>query len=89
MLNKKNILANLAAVGFFLSAGTALAQKPVEMPSQQENVQFQRIEQPLGLKAAVTVGGIGLIGLELWWFLFSKSKVVQANRNQDSPLRKN
>ena len=85
MLNKKKILANLAGVGFFLSvvSGTALAQKPVSMPSEQENVQFRRIEQPLGLKAAVTLGGIGLIGLELWWFLFSKSKAVQASRNQD------
>ena len=72
-------------MGFFLSVAseTALAQKSVEMPVSQENAQFQRIEQPLGLKVAVTLGGIGLIGLELWWFLFSKSKAVQANRNKD------
>ncbi len=86
MLNKKKILVNLAGIGFFIAVTSpkAIAQMPVEMPvSEQENVQFRRIEQPLGLKAAVTVGGIGLIGLELWWFLFSKSKAVQANRNQD------
>ncbi|WP_414620410.1 cupredoxin domain-containing protein [Calothrix sp. CCY 0018] len=86
MFNKKKILSGIAGAGFFLSvaSGTALAQKPVEMPaSKQENVQFRRIEQPLGLKVAVTLGGIGLIGLELWWFLLSKSKAVQANRNQD------
>jgi len=75
MLNKKKIFTSLAGVGFFLSvAGTAFGQIPVEMPVSQENAQFQRIEQPLGLKVAVTLGGIGLIGLELWWFLFSKSK---------------
>jgi len=47
-----------------------------EMPSNQtsEN-QFERIEQPLALKAIVTVGGVALIGLELWWFLFSKRGV--------------
>lgn len=32
---------------------------------------FQTIEQPLRLKAAVTVGALGLVGLELWWFLGS------------------
>jgi plastocyanin domain-containing protein len=25
-------------------------------------------------KVAVTIGGLGLIGLELWWFLFNKSQ---------------
>ena len=82
MLNKKKILANLAGIGFFLAVTSpkVIAQMPVP---QQENVQFRRIEQPLGLKVAVTLGGISLIGLELWWFLFSKSKAVQADRNQD------
>ncbi|MDB9375942.1 hypothetical protein [Nodularia sphaerocarpa] len=38
------------------------------------NVKSQEaIEQPLALKVGVTIGGLGLIGLELWWFLFSKS----------------
>ncbi len=38
------------------------------------NVKSQEaIDQPLGLKVGVTIGGIALIGLELWWFLFSKS----------------
>lgn len=26
------------------------------------------------LKTGVTLGGIALIGLELWWFLFSRSR---------------
>jgi plastocyanin domain-containing protein len=34
--------------------------------------QFPRIEQPLSLKVSVTLGGIALIGLELWWFLLSR-----------------
>ncbi|MBE9156430.1 cupredoxin domain-containing protein [Nodosilinea sp. LEGE 06152] len=36
--------------------------------------QFQRIEQPLWSRAAVTGAGLSLIGLELWWFLLSKPK---------------
>lgn len=85
MWNKKNIIASLAGIGFFLAIASpkAMAQIPVEMPvSKEENVQFRRIEQPIGLKTAVTLGGIGLIGLELWWFLFSKPKAVQADRNE-------
>ncbi len=34
--------------------------------------QFQRIDQPLWSRLAVTSAGLGLIGLELWWFVFSK-----------------
>lgn len=37
--------------------------------------QFQRIEQPLWSKLAVTGAGVGLVGLELWWFLPSRRKV--------------
>ncbi|WP_019499978.1 hypothetical protein [Pseudanabaena sp. PCC 6802] len=34
--------------------------------------QFRRIEQPLALKIAVTVGGVALISAQLWWFLGGK-----------------
>lgn len=40
--------------------------------------EFRRIEQPLGVKAGIVAAGAGLIGLELWWFLFSKTKVQTA-----------
>lgn len=33
---------------------------------------FQPLEQPLPLKVGLTVAGLGLIGLELWWFLGHK-----------------
>ncbi|AFY45836.1 hypothetical protein [Nostoc sp. PCC 7107] len=36
--------------------------------------QFQRLNQPLENKVAVTLGGLSLIGLQLWWFLLSKPK---------------
>lgn len=84
MLRQKKILGNLIGLGFLLaSSGVAVAQMPHEMPADSESTtQFRRIEQPLGLKAGVTIGGIALIGLELWWFLFSKTKAQQAEASQ-------
>lgn len=47
-----------------------------------ENIgEFRRIEQLLGLKVGVAAAGAGLIGLELWWFLFSKTKAQAARAN--------
>ncbi len=86
MFSKNKIFGNLAGWGFLLSvnSGVAVAQMPVEMPtsSSEHTTQFRRIEQPLGLKVGVTIGGVALIGLELWWFLFSKTKAAQAEANQ-------
>lgn len=69
ILRKKTILGSLASLGFLLgvTSGTALAQIPHEMSpnsSGEASAQFRSIEQPLGLKVGVTVGGIALIGLE-------------------------
>ncbi|MBE9059657.1 hypothetical protein [cf. Phormidesmis sp. LEGE 11477] len=35
---------------------------------------FHRIDQPTSLKAGVATTGLGMIGLELWWFLSRKIK---------------
>ncbi|WP_370304169.1 cupredoxin domain-containing protein [Pleurocapsa sp. CCALA 161] len=66
-----------------IASGNAVAQMPHNMkemqPSQRDQTgQFQPIEQPLRNKIIVTVGGLGLIGLELWWFLASKPKSAKA-----------
>ena len=53
-----------------------------------ESRQFPRIEQPLGNKVAVTLGGLSLIGLELWWFLLSKPK-SQNPSSKELKLRQN
>ncbi|VXD15241.1 conserved exported hypothetical protein [Planktothrix serta PCC 8927] len=53
----------------------------MESHSESSNNQFRTIEQPLSTKIAVTTGGLALIGLELWWFLFSKSKAKKATIN--------
>lgn len=83
MWNKTAIISSIATLGLFLelSAGRATAQMPheeMQPPTTEQTGEFQQIKQPLWLKGAVTVGGIGLIGLELWWFLFSKPKPRQA-----------
>lgn len=79
MLNPKRIIGSLVRLGFLLalSTNTALAQqKPdIEMPASAvgQTSQFQKIEQPLSLKLAVALGGLGLIGAELWWFISAKA----------------
>lgn len=83
MESKQKILGSFAGIGFFLlsiAPGTAIAQMPGE--SSEQTNKFRRIEQPLGLKVGVTLGGIALIGLELWWFLLSKTKAQQAEARQ-------
>lgn len=86
MFNKKTIFGSLVELGFLLllSSGVAVAQMPHEMPlsKSEQTTGFRRIEQPLGLKVGVTVSGLALIGLELWWFLFSKTKAAQALASQ-------
>ena len=85
MTNKTAIASSVASLGMVLgiASGNAVSQMPHQMermqPSQREQTgEFQPIEQPLRNKIIVTVGGLGLIGLELWWFLFSKPKSRQA-----------
>lgn len=80
MLRKVTFFATLAGFGFLLGAisgAFATEVHPDSMNAPQTN-QFQRIEQPLGNKIAVTAAGLGLIGLELWWFLLSKPQSRKA-----------
>ncbi len=55
------------------SLAQRLRQRP-HPPQISSTSEFQRIDQPLWVKGAVTAAGLGLIGLELWWFLGSKPK---------------
>lgn len=80
MLNKQ-ILSSLISLGLVL--GVASGVKAAEMPAQHLKEQFRRLEQPLSLKVAVTLGGVGLIAAELWWFLLSKNQPPQTTNNQD------
>lgn len=77
----RNKIWSTITVGLLLAIPTA--NQAAEMPMHNPNLtQFRRIEQPLPLKLAVTLGGLGLISLELWWFLLSKTKAEQAVANQ-------
>lgn len=76
---QNNILwATVTALG--LSLGTVSATTPTHSPG--ENNRFHPIEQPLGVKVGVTMGGVALIALELWWFLLSKSP-TQTHSQED------
>lgn len=70
MLNNKYILGTLVSLNFLIGATSSLAS--TQMPEQ--TTQLRRIEQPMSLKIGVTLGGLALIGTELWWFVFSKNK---------------
>lgn len=81
-MKKTAIVTSLASLGLLLglASGRAFAQmshEEMQSPTAQTE-SFQQIEQPIGNKVAVTLGGLGLIGLELWWFLFSQSKPKKA-----------
>ncbi len=78
MFDKKYIVGTLVSLSFLLGATSSLAS--TQMPEQTN--QFRRIEQPISLKIGVTLGGLALIGTELWWFVFSKTKSQQAALNQ-------
>lgn len=72
MFSKKMLWGSLIALVLLTgTSGVALAEMPAHPPEQ--NSQFHRIEQPLGLKVGVAIAGLALIGLEFWWFLLYKS----------------
>lgn len=86
MFSRSKIWGSLAGIGFLLCvpSGIAVAQMPMEMRVSEsgQTSQFRQIDHPLSLKAGVTLGGLALIGLELWWFLVSKTKAQQAETHQ-------
>ncbi|HIK06908.1 MAG TPA: cupredoxin domain-containing protein [Trichormus sp. M33_DOE_039] len=90
MVKKTALIGSIASLGvvFSIASGEAIATRTANAQTSHEAHssakfpanQFQRIEQPLGNKVAVTLGGLGVIGLELWWFLLSKPKSQKAVR---------
>ncbi|WP_377477364.1 MAG: hypothetical protein P2A85_02695 [Microcoleus anatoxicus] len=73
MLHPRQIGVTLASVGIAIGMASGVQAAKMSIEPSHSNTQFQTIEQPLGLKVGVTLGGLTLIGLELWWFLFSKA----------------
>jgi len=87
MVNRSALVGGITSLGLVLgmTSGQAVAQMPhegMQRSETEQTSQFRRIQQPLWLKSAVSIGGLGLIGLELWWFLLSKPKSQKAQAKQ-------
>lgn len=82
MFSKNQILGSITGLGLLLGIASGITAAEMPAPTSTPTNQFRRIEQPIGLKVGVTVGGLALIGLELWWFLLSKTKSQQAEVHQ-------
>lgn len=76
---KTKVWSNLIGLGLLL--GIATDATATEIPPSHTN-QFQQIEQPVSLKVGVTLAALGLIGLELWWFLLSKTPAKKAESRE-------
>lgn len=85
MATRQRMLGTLASLGFLVctapgAVSFAIDQKMIseirsEMSATTATAQeFRRIDQPLSHRLGVTIGGLGLMGLELWWFLMSRLK---------------
>ena len=79
---RKFTLSSLATLGLLIAMATASPAQTTHDATAESGSGFRRIEQPLWTKALVTTGGLGLIGLELWWFVLSQPKTGKA-KNQD------
>ena len=76
MFKPITVCGALVSLSILLGSMPAPATEEAKHSSQQD-LQFVRIEQPLGHKIAVTIVGLSLMGVELWWFLGAKSKTHQ------------
>jgi plastocyanin domain-containing protein len=83
MLNQKKFWMMLACLVLLTSSP---ASAKISNSHSPHNQQLQHIEKPLGVKIALTTGGLGLMGIELWWFIFSKS--IARVKNQRAGERK-
>ncbi len=80
MMNQQKSLLTLLLSLSLIFGNVQISNAKVK--SLESTNQFSPIEQPLPLKLLVTLGGLGLIGAEVWWFLLSKNKSQQATNNQ-------
>ena len=80
MKRKSQVWSSLITLALLMGIGSSSAIAS-EMAANPTN-QFRKIEQPFGLKLAVTLGGLGLIGAEIWWFLLKKYKTQKAQLQQ-------
>jgi plastocyanin domain-containing protein len=71
-----------AMLSILQMSGSANAQmgggSPMRMQPSASDRSLRQIEQPLPIKVGVVLGGLTLIGAELWWFLGRKQQKQQA-----------
>lgn len=82
MVSKKKLLRHFCSVGLLLSIASIAPVKAAPPEGTMPTSKFRQIEQPFEVKLGVTLGGLALIGLELWWFLLSKTQAQEATANQ-------
>jgi plastocyanin domain-containing protein len=87
MSSRSIVMSGFLSLGilFGMLSSHAVAQiqhQGMRRSAMEQAEQFHRIEQPLWVKAVVTAGGVGLIGLDIWWFLLSKPKARKATAQQ-------
>ena len=69
------------SIGAMLSLAQMGGGSPMQMQPSNTNRSFQPIEQPLPVKVGVVLGGLTLVGAELWWFLGRKQQKQQASQS--------
>jgi plastocyanin domain-containing protein len=87
MISKRKILGSLVGFGLLLGVASGASTQPSPPAAHQHQAtaqmgQFLQIEQPVALKVGVVLGGLALICLELWWFLWSQPRSQQAAPTQ-------
>jgi plastocyanin domain-containing protein len=70
-------------IGFCLLLSAPSVGAQMSHDTSPSMPQFRQIEQPTGLKVGVTLSGLALIGLELWWFLYSKKRSQTADTTRE------
>ncbi len=70
----------VALIGAMLFIAQVDGESSMLMQPSTTNRSFQTIEQPLPVKIGVVLGGLTLIGVELWWFLGRKQQKRQATQ---------
>jgi plastocyanin domain-containing protein len=80
-MQRQIFLTLLTLLGLLLSITFPAA---AQMHDSISTHQFAQINQPIALKLGVTLGGLTLIGLELWWFLISRPQAQPARLKQKS-----
>lgn len=76
-MNRKYIISTILGLSLAVGGSIAVNAQDAHHTDAAPSA-FPRIQQPLGLKVGVTLAGLSLVGLDLWWFLFSKPRSRQA-----------